>query len=566
MGYEDDTVTNGVTYSYTISATNAAGESAQSGAVTATPQAAPLDFDDIANLGRWLDPSQEAYANNDSADPIHDATANHRNLLTNGIVATFKTGGVNSRPYYDLVSLNMYWNEIGSLSGTTLVFVFTMPSSASAWSLMTNNSGNGAFQLAGTAGADRPGSMGIYHTNRFDTPAYPEWMPGSNLHCIIVRSDASGYTVFIDGINQGKRPGAYNTNGSYGLWTPPNCRLYELGQYERGITDAEIAGLMATLSTRYSITLPSAALNNTEEGEISFEASPVLVGTAGWEMQGGFSNVYEPSVIQLGASSFIMSYTGGYTSSIPSIGIATSTDGISWTKNGSNPRIGNGNGGEASDAQRSNLVWNGGTNFDLYYSDEAGGGNIQRVSSTDSGANWGSKTLILSKAGAPTNFAGYANSFCLDEGGTRHMWVEAYRTNGSRFEIFYCSSSDGGTTFTGMVGPITAIQRGTDGSGMYGGPMVVKRGGTYHIYYHAALTGLTPTNLYHAFTDTPGTISSYVQIPNPVFYIGEQPSPISGADQLGDLCVIDLIGGGTRYWFEQVKNSNPENNIVSGLL
>ncbi len=523
----------------------------------ATPSIAP---DGVATLDRLLRASEQALANNDPVDDCDDQSAANKPWHKNSDPGrpTYKTAIINSKAVYRFgASSSMYGLSVGTTGNTGF------------YTLGLASVGAGAWAMVATAGSqywrysDGYGYWGLYRGARLDN--YPEVVPASGNHIFTEQSGASFYELFIDGVSQGKRPPNFSAPTFEDMTPGAQIDVAEVDQYTSVLSLSNVNGIHAWLgdaTTGYNIPINQTP-GNDESSVWAYEAAAILEGTEAWEMQGGFGNVFEPSVIQKGPTEFIMSYTGGYTTTIPSIGIARSTDGITWTQDAANPRVGNGNGGEASDAQRSCLVWAGGDTFHIYYSDDSGGGNIQRVTSTDNCATFGSKTLILDKASAPAPYTGYANSQVMNDGGTWRIWVEAF--TGTTFNILYATGADG-VTFSTPDGPISALQRGT---GMYGGPNVIKVGSVYHMWHHAC-TGvlgnpLTPTNIYHAITSTPDVFASYLKIPNPVLYNGEQADPISGSDQIGDPCVIP-ISGGYRIYLEQVKNSNPENNILSATI
>lgn len=534
---------------------------------------------EISGLDQWFDPDQDTNSPG-VVTSLHDFAGNsHIAQPDGGNVGdvTLTTGGPNGHLYYAFPNGIKWWAAVtSSASARTRIIALNLASEISgSWFFWSNGGDWQTDAIIGNTTGNRPGDWGMDRTARIDN--YPESFPKSGDMILALRSDSDGYTLFINGVNQGKRPASYANLYTYDRWyASGDIKVYESAEYTVGLSDLEIKALTLSMGARQSIPVYQTP-SNTEEGVWTYEASPVLTGSLTWELTSiaagdpsdSEPNVYEFCSIQLSSNSFIASYTGGW--SKPAIGIARSTDGVSWTKDG-DPKVGNGvtntgtgvtttYGGHNGPAARSCLVKEG-SNYHIYFSDSTAGGNIKRVTSTDNGATFGSLVTILDKnTQSPTDFTGFANTHVMKDGSTWRMWVESFRTDFSSWNIFYTTSTDG-VTWNTLQGPLTALSRG----GMFGGPCVAKVGSSYEIYYHAALSGLAPTNLYHARTSTPDTISSWVQIPNPVFYLGEQASPISGADQLGDLSILFLLDGTTRAFFEQVKNATPENNILSATL
>lgn len=531
---------------------------------------APKRPNELADLDQWVDPAQETYGSNTVLTSIADQSGHGNSVQPQGGDTgdmTWTTGGPNGHPYYFFPTGKKWYSQTtSSASARTRFITATWGATVGAWVFWENNSGSGLWQnadpIAGTG--LRPSAWQNDRSARLDD--YPEAFPDSGRHVIAWKSDADGYTLYIDGVNQGRRPSAYADNHFYDNWyADSDVSVHEAAEYVRGLSELEIKAVTLDMGARQDVTL-FATPSNLEEGIWVYEASPVLVGSLAWELSSvakgdahdGYGNVYEFCAIQLSSNSFIASYTGGYNGA--AIGIARSADGVSWTKDG-DPKVGQGFGGESGLCARSCLIKDG-SNYHIYYSNASGGGDLCRVTSTDGGATFGSRTVILGKStDSPSGFTGFANSQVMKDGSTYRLWVECFKSDFSLFEIFYTTGTDG-VTWGALQGPITALTRG----GMFGGPCVTKVGSSYEIYYHAALAGLTPTQLYHARTSTPDDISSWVQIPNPVFYLGEQASPITGADQLGDLSILFLLDGTTRAYFEQVNNANPENNILSSTL
>ncbi|MBI5449484.1 hypothetical protein HY948_04170 [Candidatus Gottesmanbacteria bacterium] len=211
---------------------------------------------------------------------------------------------------------------------------------------------------------------------------------------------------------------------------------------------------------------------------IKSPSNPVLTpNSTTWEG----ARVWQPSVVHDG-NEFKMwyaSYNGRF-----QIGLASSSDGLSWTKNSNNPvisRISLDN----RDSHDPTILFNGST-YEMWYASSIGGGStdfaIQRATSND-GIIWTNNPIARVFQPSSGWGAGTATApFVIKNGSQYKMW---YTSNDGRWKIGYATSPDGinWTQYSGnpVLYP-TESWEGTD----VADPTVIFDGTTYEIFYNNA--------------------------------------------------------------------------------
>jgi hypothetical protein len=190
-----------------------------------------------------------------------------------------------------------------------------------------------------------------------------------------------------------------------------------------GITKAIIGStpalaLLLTSSASPSLTNPMTSHGDiivgagTEQATWQRSASnPVLTGAA-WEG----AAVEEPTVIY-DAGVFKMWYRGGWSSA--GIGYATSPDGITWTKSGSNPVI-------TGTPQQPDVVKSGST-FHSFYAESL---DIHHRTSSD-GIGWSSATTAIAHSGGISQWAN--SSIYMVDALNWYMLLEGNNGTSGRF-------------------------------------------------------------------------------------------------------------------------------------
>jgi predicted GH43/DUF377 family glycosyl hydrolase len=236
-----------------------------------------------------------------------------------------------------------------------------------------------------------------------------------------------------------------------------------------------------------------------------YAGNPVMSPSAAWE--GGANNTEgesSPTSVLREQGLFKLWYHG-YANGTRQIGYATSPDGITWTKFAGNPVVTPGASG-AWDEQsvcEPNVVHVGDTYY-MYYSRCSGAGGIGLATSAD-GVTWSKY------AGNPVIAVGAGwDSLQVDWGGVYHdgqqfhMWYLGHADAASAFSIGYASSSDGKTWVKSNANPVLtppsplivstdfAVNKG-DGLGVENSVKAFRLGNTWSLYY-GGLASCCPEN------------------------------------------------------------------------
>lgn len=242
-------------------------------------------------------------------------------------------------------------------------------------------------------------------------------------------------------------------------------------------------------STVNGIITPTITLNanNPVCNFTKYAGNPVLlVGPDGaWDDD----SAWDPTVIKED-SLYKMWYTGDDGTNPSRIGLATSTDGITWTKSGSNPVLSPGESWEIGGISGANVISSTGL-YRMWYTgiDSSGTGRIGYASSSD-GVTWtkyaGNPVLSIGSAGGweDTDVLGPA---VLKDGSTYHMWYDGNDGAGqSAHHIGHAISTDGLTWTKDPANPVLDIGPPGDWDwlSVYG-PNVLKLGTQYMLWYSA---------------------------------------------------------------------------------
>lgn len=229
-----------------------------------------------------------------------------------------------------------------------------------------------------------------------------------------------------------------------------------------------------------------------------------------------------------------------------SIGLATSTDGINWNKYSGNPVVGQGHGGKAGTACRNTIYKENG----IYYafSDDltgnGGGGDMYISSSTDGKTFTTRATPIVVPTPGGYDQGGLANSFVLKKDGIYYLLYEA-STNGwggyEQWAINLATSSDMRTWNKYSGNPLSSIRTA---GGMFGGPWVIEKNGTYFLTTHQSPAGnVLPTPLYlHSSTDLKKW--TVLNDGNPILTKTDNWE----SDQIADASIVEVNGKTYLYY------------------
>jgi len=294
-----------------------------------------------------------------------------------------------------------------------------------------------------------------------------------------------------------------------------------------------------------SFTVGGGAHPPTDDSWVRVGGNPVMSPT-GWE--GAW--ILEPTVLYE-AGTFKMIYTGASGSpwTASQFGYATSTDGIAWTREPSNPVFGRGEGGESGPVFQPTLFKVGST-YRLYYRSPTN--YLCYATSTDL-INWTRvATNIISN---PDGQSQWNNTSIIIADGTWYMLAEGFKS--PIYKTYLWTSSDGIAWTAGNSGnPLTTLQ--VAAGGMYGGPFLwpTQIGGLWHVWYHAASgSGILPTNIYHA--TSPDFITWTQTSPNPILSYGGAAFEV---DQVADPSIV--VVGGTAYLFYNGSDNTAETGSI----
>ncbi len=379
----------------------------------------------------------------------------------------------------------------------------------------------------------------------------------TNWHHVALDWGAAGMRIIIDGALQAslasytgtfsssagaQKPltfAADNLNDGSGVIQFANayydCIVVENVQHDRGWVSG------CTVRAKYEQDdIPSVA---TRSG-----SNPIIVHTT--EQSSGSTAVLEPSpFLSADGTTVNLYYTSfnGTHSVIVKAHTAVASFPTGWTKDGT--VVGNGTGGESNDAQRPYLYTEDGTNLTLFYADNAAGGNLRYLASTDGGSTWAAPATLISTAtvaAAIANATGCDNCRILKVGATYELLLEVRFSSGAsgRMTRWTMATVTGTPTYQATL---TALQTGT-GSQIWSIGPAARYNGVYRMLYHstpASGAATLPSYLFSAILDGAITAdSSWVQDSNNPQYVPTTADVPSNADPVTVWQVAD------NYWLQ----------------
>jgi len=250
----------------------------------------------------------------------------------------------------------------------------------------------------------------------------------------------------------------------------------------------------------------------------------------------------QPSVIEQGGL-YQMWYFGGNNDQINQIGYATSTNGIDWIKYAGNPVLTIGDPGQWDETEVGGpRVLYDGTTYHMWYHGFSGAccDSIGYATSTD-GINW------TKYAGNPVFGPGDPGqwdegfvffSAVITDSGQLHMWYStAFKPFG--VGIGYVTSTDGISWTRFLSAPVVTVgDPGTWDEHYVFAPTVLENQNTYHMWYTGSPGG--PSSF--GYATSPDGISWTKSISNPVFSPGEPGqwgTPVIAFEAGSDGAILD---------------------------
>jgi hypothetical protein len=277
-----------------------------------------------------------------------------------------------------------------------------------------------------------------------------------------------------------------------------------------------------------------------------------LQGSAAWELSASGSAVLEPSLVVDGGTLKLF-YTGSSADQHHQIGMATTTspDGP-FTKSGSNPLIGMGQGGAPSGRlASSSCVIKVGSNYYAWALDGYGfPGDSRKVfqyKSTDGGITWTDLGLAFDTGGI---ILGYGNTtiWPTPVGGTYYGLADVW--TGSIWETVKVSATNIEGPWT--VDPTLLTDMQVIPGGTYGGGCLRRTAdGIWHNFYlYSPIPGVLPSNLAYArsydlqsWTIVETDFLTYASNANPEpIFPEEANSPFPKTDQVADIYMTEFGG------------------------
>lgn len=200
--------------------------------------------------------------------------------------------------------------------------------------------------------------------------------------------------------------------------------------------------------------------------------------------------VMQPCVVFDGATTYRMWYTGRWGNRPGKIGLATSSNGTTWTRaNGSNPvLVGTAGKFDSNGVSNPHVIFEGGV-FKMWYtgSDATGVLRVGYAQSAD-GIAWvkqNSGNAVLTTSASGFDAAGVSACAVLHDAGTYRMWFAGLNSvSGGRLRIGYADSSDGIAWTKFVSNPVlTQGVAGRFDASQVTSPFVILDAGLFKMWY-----------------------------------------------------------------------------------
>jgi predicted GH43/DUF377 family glycosyl hydrolase len=227
-----------------------------------------------------------------------------------------------------------------------------------------------------------------------------------------------------------------------------------------------------------------AAAGSGPVGWTKYPPNPVFdVGATGaWDS----GNVYDPVVLYDG-STYRMWYTGDQGGNPRRIGYATSTNGLTWTRSAVNAVLSEGDSGSWDDSGvRGAAVISDGGLFKMWYTGNNAAGDVRiGYATSNDGITWnryGSNPVLdLGPAGAWDDLR-VSRATVLKDGSTYKMWYEGRSSSGA-VSFGYATSTDGIIWNKYAGNPVLTSSPAPAWDYSIYSPHVILADGVYHMWY-----------------------------------------------------------------------------------
>lgn len=358
----------------------------------------------------------------------------------------------------------------------------------------------------------------------------------------VLSADGSGNYVFMGEQKLDQQISAANGSGTYAVSADGSLTID--GTDVGVVLEAGHVAVATHAGPGGDITLTVLVRTATLPGTQGWikSADPVLdVGAGGQWDDAGLGSA---SVLKLGPTSYRMWYFGSDGAGGEAIGTAASSDGLSWTKDAGNPVFSPSASGWDSAFVSEPWVLFDGVTYRMWYSGGDGtGGGIGLATSTD-GLTWtrAGAAPVLTKGGTGAFDALSISGPCvLFDGAGYRMWYDAY--DGFDSSIGYATSTDG-ITWTKRSTPV--LQTGAAGAfddDEIEEPRVVFDGSVYRMWY-AGVSSTGRGGIGYAVSSDGILWTKYAA--SPVIY----PGPAAwDVEELEGPCVL-IDEGVYRMWYQ----------------
>lgn len=293
-------------------------------------------------------------------------------------------------------------------------------------------------------------------------------------------------------------------------------------------------------------------------------SNPILEATLTWEISGGNARI---STVNDGNKIRAAYWGGPYSADGAAIGMATSTDGINFTRLSNDPVIGNGFGGDANSAWRPTLIKRGDSDYVIYYHDVDH--NVHYATSTD-GDTWTAKGWFLPETVSAKTGGTFLGWCCIGAYKQDDHWVitaQAIYPDAKDYEDHLFYSFDGlgpqdGSDYSVWVKNLDELAMNASDLGTGRGMFYPYTGTINNMTqnFYASTTSTTdsfPWNIYHALPDT--NKYNYNKDTNAVLLLDDMVAvggPWQAApDVLADTSVVEF-NGKTFLYVSVADNTN----------